>query len=308
MASLIYKVHGEQDSNRGVSWASRSTIEALPPRRAATGGPSISLSSRKPNISYLLSSNEPRYEESPLPTNESEETFPASKPSKPDLHSQSAPAVMLGPHNPLSAASTVPCHGGRSVDPILPAAPSTAQQSQAQPEFTLDPKAPERAVKQHLVEEDSTGVKRWDAVPRVSGMLPLISVVNGERGDESIWFVDKGKGRAREGDDEQGRDLEEEGAKVATQKREDWGESFGAEWIKTTRLPFYRTSHLRNPWNNCREVKVSRDGTELEPSVGQALLDEWDKPEPSPPTRLPGRARTRVGPPDVAQTKEGSPG
>ncbi|EKM51570.1 uncharacterized protein PHACADRAFT_101811 [Phanerochaete carnosa HHB-10118-sp] len=64
-----------------------------------------------------------------------------------------------------------------------------------------------------------------------------------------------------------------------------WGESFQVEWIRTDSLPFYRTRHLRNPWNHDREVKVSRDGTELEPSVGQALLDEWDKPDPPPPPR-----------------------
>lgn len=67
----------------------------------------------------------------------------------------------------------------------------------------------------------------------------------------------------------------------ATDKRAEetqtWGEPFKLQWIKTERLPFYRTRHLRNPWNHDREVKVSRDGTELEPSVGQALLDEWDK-------------------------------
>ncbi|KAK7441830.1 hypothetical protein VKT23_016491 [Stygiomarasmius scandens] len=58
---------------------------------------------------------------------------------------------------------------------------------------------------------------------------------------------------------------------------EGWGESFRVEWICTERLPFYRTRHIRNPWNHDREVKVSRDGTELEPGVGQMLLDEWHK-------------------------------
>ncbi|KAI0295676.1 YT521-B-like domain-containing protein [Multifurca ochricompacta] len=61
-----------------------------------------------------------------------------------------------------------------------------------------------------------------------------------------------------------------------------WGHPFRVEWIRTERLPFYRTRHLRNPWNHDREVKVSRDGTELEPSIGQQLLEEWDRPLPSP--------------------------
>lgn len=68
-----------------------------------------------------------------------------------------------------------------------------------------------------------------------------------------------------------------------------WGEPFKIEWIHTDRLPFYRTRHLRNPWNHDREIKVSRDGTELEPSVGKALLEEWDRPEPSPSSPVSSR-------------------
>jgi hypothetical protein len=33
---------------------------------------------------------------------------------------------------------------------------------------------------------------------------------------------------------------------------------------------------LRNPWNGNKEIKISRDGTELEPSVGARLLREFD--------------------------------
>ena len=47
---------------------------------------------------------------------------------------------------------------------------------------------------------------------------------------------------------------------------EGWGKPFRIEWIKATPLPFSRTRHLRNPWNQDREVKVCRDGTEVEPS------------------------------------------
>ncbi|KAL1750638.1 YT521-B-like domain-containing protein [Schizophyllum commune] len=59
-------------------------------------------------------------------------------------------------------------------------------------------------------------------------------------------------------------------------REETWGESFKVEWLCTKRLSFFRTRHLRNFWNYDREVKVSRDGTELEPAVGQHLLDEWE--------------------------------
>lgn len=51
-----------------------------------------------------------------------------------------------------------------------------------------------------------------------------------------------------------------------------WGKPFKLEWLSTARLPFYRTRGLRNPWNSNREVKIARDGTELEPGVGRRLV------------------------------------
>lgn len=63
---------------------------------------------------------------------------------------------------------------------------------------------------------------------------------------------------------------------------EAWGRPFRVDWIRTDHLSFSRTRRLRNPWNHGREVKISRDGTELEPSIGRQLLEEWDKRPPSP--------------------------
>ncbi|RGP79076.1 hypothetical protein FLONG3_2758 [Fusarium longipes] len=56
-----------------------------------------------------------------------------------------------------------------------------------------------------------------------------------------------------------------------------WGKPFQLEWLSTSRLPFYRTRGLRNPWNSNREVKIARDGTELEPSVGQRLIGLFNR-------------------------------
>ncbi|KAJ7716897.1 YT521-B-like domain-containing protein, partial [Mycena olivaceomarginata] len=47
---------------------------------------------------------------------------------------------------------------------------------------------------------------------------------------------------------------------------------FALHWRSTTPLPFMCTRHLQNPWNHGRAVKMSRDGTELEPAVGHALI------------------------------------
>lgn len=51
-----------------------------------------------------------------------------------------------------------------------------------------------------------------------------------------------------------------------------FGKPFRIEWISVERVPFYRTRGLRNPWNSNREVKIARDGTEIEPSVGRKLI------------------------------------
>jgi hypothetical protein len=56
-----------------------------------------------------------------------------------------------------------------------------------------------------------------------------------------------------------------------------WGKPFQLKWLSTNKLPFYRTRGLRNPWNSNREVKIARDGTELEPTVGRNLIGLFNK-------------------------------
>lgn len=72
--------------------------------------------------------------------------------------------------------------------------------------------------------------------------------------------------------------VEEEAPVVA----QSWGKPFRIQWMSTNRLPFYRTRGLRNPWNANREVKIARDGTELEPAVGERLLQMFRGPNPAP--------------------------
>ncbi|KAK7421059.1 hypothetical protein QQX98_002417 [Neonectria punicea] len=64
-----------------------------------------------------------------------------------------------------------------------------------------------------------------------------------------------------------------------------WGKPFKLEWLSTTQLPFYRTRGIRNPWNSNREVKIARDGTEIEPSVGRRLIELFNRVQsPGPAT------------------------
>lgn len=71
--------------------------------------------------------------------------------------------------------------------------------------------------------------------------------------------------------DEEGRPPQSQ-SKDRDGGRQDLGRPFKIEWISISRLPFYRTRGLRNPWNANREVKIARDGTELEPSIGKRLV------------------------------------
>ncbi|THH30043.1 hypothetical protein EUX98_g4153 [Antrodiella citrinella] len=155
--------------------------------------------------------------------------------------------------------------------------------------------------------QDEDGVKRWDAVG-MDTSLPVVEEVDergeghtpegaasskthspsgGNRSDDPVvnerleayslqqqQNVLQGQERASRASN--ARVADGDGADGAGEQPV-WGDSFKIEWIRTNHLPFYRTRHLRNRWNHDREVKVSRDGTELEPSVGQALLDEWEK-------------------------------
>lgn len=74
-----------------------------------------------------------------------------------------------------------------------------------------------------------------------------------------------------------------------------WGKPFKLEWLSTTKLPFYRTRGLRNPWNSNREVKIARDGTELEPSVGRRLIGLFNRVQsPAPPLSMGGMRQGMV--------------
>ncbi|KAG0149312.1 hypothetical protein CROQUDRAFT_653888 [Cronartium quercuum f. sp. fusiforme G11] len=82
--------------------------------------------------------------------------------------------------------------------------------------------------------------------------------------------------RAKEqGDGQEGAEAEVEeggGGSDADSASGTSGRPFEVEWIKVRRLAFHLTRDLKNPFNGHREVKVSRDGTEIEPGVGAELV------------------------------------
>ncbi|RMB97066.1 hypothetical protein DUI87_26349 [Hirundo rustica rustica] len=71
------------------------------------------------------------------------------------------------------------------------------------------------------------------------------------------------------------------GSSIGCEKSQDWGSAgfggvFKVEWIRKESIPFQFAHHLLNPWNDNKKVQISRDGQELEPQVGEQLLQLWD--------------------------------
>uniref|UniRef100_A0A2N9HA22 YTH domain-containing family protein n=1 Tax=Fagus sylvatica TaxID=28930 RepID=A0A2N9HA22_FAGSY len=55
-----------------------------------------------------------------------------------------------------------------------------------------------------------------------------------------------------------------------------WGRSFRVKWLQLNDLPFQKTLHLKNPLNDYKPVKISRDCQELSPDIGEALCELLD--------------------------------
>ncbi|XP_015171044.1 PREDICTED: YTH domain-containing protein 1 [Polistes dominula] len=49
------------------------------------------------------------------------------------------------------------------------------------------------------------------------------------------------------------------------------GGVFKVDWVCRKELPFTTTMHLYNPWNDGKQVKIGRDGQEIEPRVAEEL-------------------------------------
>lgn len=108
----------------------------------------------------------------------------------------------------------------------------------------------------HIIDDSARGTIFWEAE---SDTLSPSSAGEGLAGDSG----------ETSGDEIAQKDL-------ATQQTT-FGKPFKITWQSTERLPFYRTRGLRNPWNANREVKIARDGTEIEPTTGRKLLGLFEQ-------------------------------
>lgn len=115
--------------------------------------------------------------------------------------------------------------------------------------------ATEFAPKGRIIDDSARGTIFWEADPEDEELAPLI--------DQEVTHTSETQ-RAEQA-------VEAEQAALSGEAQA-FGKPFKIEWIATNRLPFYRTRGLRNPWNANREVKIARDGTEIETNVGRRLL------------------------------------
>lgn len=58
-----------------------------------------------------------------------------------------------------------------------------------------------------------------------------------------------------------------------------WTVPFKIQWMSPPgkTVPFYMVRHLKNPYNKNQPVKIARDGTEIEPSVGKQIIEMFFK-------------------------------
>ncbi|KAF8837842.1 hypothetical protein BDN67DRAFT_972384 [Paxillus ammoniavirescens] len=250
-----------------VSWASRadsplssSSLSARQPRSHGTPAEPESPHSRGRPLTFFTPSESRLVEVSPLSLSPSQGTRGSNHSLSPSslfhveaLERQSAPAAFgRQPEDmPLSRSSRSYSLKG------WPSAPSSAKEAIfiSSEGIELDKNAPVRAMrnKNRNVEDSSMSLQPVQEERQIGS--------GGEEEGGGIRQATPTKTR------DQIRDEDRETA--------GWGETFKIEWLCTERLPFSRTRHLRNPWNHEREIKVSRDGTELEPGVGQLLVEEW---------------------------------
>lgn len=123
--------------------------------------------------------------------------------------------------------------------------------------------ATEFAPKGRIIDDSARGTIFWEADPEDDDIAPTIDHEL-DHPEENIQA-------------EKAEDAEDTALSSSESDAQAFGKPFKIEWLATNRLPFYRIRGLRNPWNANREVKIARDGTELETSVGRRLVQMFQK-------------------------------
>ncbi|PLB54295.1 hypothetical protein P170DRAFT_12890 [Aspergillus steynii IBT 23096] len=104
---------------------------------------------------------------------------------------------------------------------------------------------------------------------------PTGRIINDAARGTIFWEADSSSDEEDVKSERSGGDVVEDTAEPGFQSI---GSPFRIQWLSTERVPFHRTRGLRNPWNANREIKIARDGTEIEPSVGARLIQLFHPP------------------------------
>ena len=158
--------------------------------------------------------------------------------------------------------------------PVVPATKPSA----ADAPLTIPTPATTTAPRGHIIDDSARGTIFWEV--EGSSLVPgsAVDAVSGDSGDTSA---------------------EEGASKAPGTQQTTFGKPFKITWQSTERLPFYRTRGLRNPWNANREVKIARDGTELEPTVGRKLIGMFEQQ-----AQINAAARTAGPPPQFGYPQQ----
>ncbi|MBE3042291.1 YTH domain-containing protein, partial [Candidatus Bathyarchaeota archaeon] len=134
------------------------------------------------------------------------------------------------------------------------------------------------------------------AIPtEATQFAPKGRIIDDSKRGTIFWEVGRDEVDGGDEDKTDGESLADADGDAESDSLNSWGKPFKLEWISTSRVPFYRTRGLRNPWNANREVKIARDGTELETSVGRRLVGLFGNNVQSPGPTPPGVARPVAG-------------
>lgn len=175
---------------------------------------------------------------------------------------------------------------------------------------SIPTEATEWAPKGRIIDDSARGTIFWEAEsddaeeePRevlVDGEIGSVGALKGQQDSDTEDVADSDEDDEADDDNEGPADLDlpsklaskiEAGAtgpvaaESAESSHQPFGRPFRVQWLSHNRLPFYRTRGLRNAWNANREVKIARDGTELETGVGRRLISMFHRP-PGPPAQM----------------------
>lgn len=154
---------------------------------------------------------------------------------------------------------------------------------------------PDEAIEFAPAAQSSNTVDLPKAIPtNATPFAPKGRIIDDSARGTIFWEVERDGNDSEDEDKTDGESVTDIDGDTESIASKSWGKPFKLEWISTARVPFYRTRGLRNPWNANREVKIARDGTELEANVGRRLVGLFNMTQ-SPASQSPAIVRPGMG-------------